>query len=146
MSAVQHKFSARIRLIAVGILIVIGLLLAAAIGLRDVGTSPSGDQINFHLDTAVKTVLVQFGIDEQSVRNRSITSASGSFVRMEKRILVKPDFPTLGFNRALREAVAERGASVVASEKSDDKSVTLHVKTNGAIVLSIVLIAKKAQQ
>lgn len=95
------------------------------------------------LQTAVRQSLLKHGIDLKSVRTRQVKSSEGTFSRAELRVTVPATFSTLSFNYDLSREVALLGATVVATEKSEDKSVTMHVRKDGVIHQSIIFTIKK---
>ncbi len=94
------------------------------------------------VDAAIAKLLAQFQIQPKSIATRKIKNGDGKFARTERRIVVPPEFNTLEFNRALSERVVEFGATAIATEKSEDKSVTMHVKKDGVILESIIFLTK----
>ena len=98
------------------------------------------------IQSAVTNLFVSYQIDGKAVKTRKVPSGDGKFSRIEQRISVAPEFNILNFNHDLSKAVAEFGATVIASEKSEDKSVTMHIKSGGVILQSIVFIVKKEKE
>ena len=94
-------------------------------------------------EAIVQRLLTQHGVDLKKLKTRKVASGDKSFVRIEQRVAVPPEFNTLNFNHELSERLADIGASVVATEKSEDKTVTMHIKNNGVIVQSLVFILRK---
>ncbi|MBX2990306.1 MAG: hypothetical protein KF749_03950 [Bacteroidetes bacterium] len=98
------------------------------------------------LQTAVRQSLAGHNIDLKSVRIRRVGSNNGTFSRTEMRVAVPSTFSTLNFNYDLSRAVVPFGATVVATERSEDKSVTMHIKKDGVIHQSIVFTIKQETQ
>lgn len=122
----------------------IGPLIAAALlsGCREAADVPAGPDI----DEAVRGLLARYNISQKAIRSKKIASAGGTHVRVERRVHVSDTFDMLGFNRDLKNAVDPLGAAVVATERSDDGSVAVHVKKDGAIIRSIVFIVDKSRE
>ncbi len=95
------------------------------------------------VEVAIQNLLRRHQIDDKSVRTRKVQSGDGKFVRIERRVTVVPEFNALGFNHELNKAVASLGANAIATEKSEDRTVTVHVKKNGVIVESIVFVTRQ---
>lgn len=67
--------------------------------------------------------------------------APGSAVsRTEHRVLVPPEFDSIDFNHALAQRLAPAGAKIVATERSKEATVTMHVVVGGATVYSLTLV------
>jgi len=95
------------------------------------------------IESVVSKLLGQYQIDK--VRMQKVWSSDGTFARKELRILVQPEFNTLNFNHDLNQAVAGFGATAIATEKSEDKSVTMHIKKDGVIVQSLLFVVRREQ-
>ncbi len=95
------------------------------------------------VELVVQRLLTQYRIDAKEVRTRRVGVGKGEFTRIERRVSVSPEFNTLGFNRDLALALAEHGATVIATERFEDKSVALHIKKDGVIIESIVFVMSK---
>lgn len=96
-----------------------------------------------HLDAveaAVDTLLQRYDIQSKWVRSWQVLTPDGRFIRHERRVLVPPEFPTLSFNHDLHRAVSALGANAVATERTKQGIVTVHVRKGRTIVMSISLV------
>ena len=98
------------------------------------------------IETAIQKLLTRYQIDGKSIKSRKVASNNGAFVRIERQIFITPEFNAFNFNHDLNQAVSEFGATAIATEKSEDKSVTMHIKKDGVIVQSIVFLVRKENQ
>lgn len=117
----------------------VALALAAAIFLTDQpmrSDEAVGDRQRIH--AILQDLFKQYHIDAASVRTRKIGSASGRFTREETRVVVPLNFNTLNFNHDLSEKLRAFGLRAAASEKAEDKSVTIHIKQSNLIIESLV--------
>lgn len=95
------------------------------------------------IESVVSRLLIRYQVDGKAIRARKVLSGDGKFSRVERRIFVAPEFNTLSFNHDLYQAVSEFGATAIASEKSEDKSVAMHIKKDGVIVETLVFLVKR---
>lgn len=91
----------------------------------------------------VQKVLKDHDIDIKSVRKREIRSTDGTFIRFEQKVTVAPVFNFLQLNHDLSRAIADLGATAIATERSEDKTVAIHIKRDGVVVQSIIFVLKK---
>jgi hypothetical protein len=63
-----------------------------------------------------------------------------TFTRTEQRVMVPREFDTIEFNHALVMRLAPLGANVVATERTKEATVTMHVVAGGATVYSLSLV------
>ncbi|MBI5473132.1 MAG: hypothetical protein HY961_12385 [Ignavibacteriae bacterium] len=99
-------------------------------------------RIEPEMETIIENLLVHYNVDTKTMRTRKVTGADKESVRLERRVFVPPEFNTLNFNHDLSEKLLEMGLTVVATEKSADKSVTMHIKRDDVIVESVVFVQK----
>lgn len=90
------------------------------------------------IERVVQRLFTQYRIGAASVRTRRLVMAGGGFSRIERRATVPTEFNTLSFNHDLSRALAKHGATVIATEKLEDKSVGMHIKKDGVIIETIV--------
>ncbi len=133
-----------VRMIALASILVIAILLVVfVIANRASNPEETSMAIAPSVEVVIQKLLVRFQIDEKSIRTRKVASGNGKFVRIERRVPVARDFNAMSFNHELNVAVASLGANAIATEKSEDKTVTVHVKKNGVIIESVIFITKK---
>lgn len=120
-------------------------IVVFAIAILHLSCKDSADQRNDVLpkiEVAIEKTLTLFGIDQKTVATKRIKSGDGNFVRIERRIAVSSEFKVLEFNRVLSQRVGKFDATVIATEKLEDKSVAMHIKKDGVIVESVIFRIK----
>lgn len=128
----------------VEIVLCISFIAIVSIGCRESKNLPDKyAQSLSRIESTVEKLFAQYGIDGKSIKTRKVASGDGTFSRVERRVAVAPVFNTLSFNHDLNIAIVETGATVIATEKTEDKSVTMHIKQDGIILQSIVFTLKK---
>jgi hypothetical protein len=93
----------------------------------------------------VDTLLRQHLVDPALIRTRRILSAEKTPVRIEQRIPVPREFPTLIVNYRLQELLEPVGARVFGTERTRDGVVTLHVIAGGIAVRSLAFALGEAE-
>jgi hypothetical protein len=86
---------------------------------------------------AIDSLCHLYAIDARLVRTWKASAAGEPTGRIEEKIPVDPGFRTLEFNHALAVRIAPFGAGVVATERSKENSVTMHVVRGGATIRSL---------
>mgnify|MGYP001559680350 CR=1 FL=1 len=131
------------RIVSVVTVLLLAVQMFVGLGCRDSKGSFGRAQESIpQIESAIAKLLTRHQVDEKSIKTRKVPSSDGKFTRLERRISVAPEFNTLNFNHDLNQAVAEFGATAIATEKSEDKSVTMHIKKDGVIVQSLVFVVK----
>ncbi len=88
----------------------------------------------------VQQVFTRYRIAPSDIKIRRVNVGKGKLVRTERMVSVPPEFNTLNFHFDLKRALADHGATVSATEKSEAHSVSLHIKKHGLIVESIIFV------
>ncbi len=139
MNDAARKLSKRIVIGIVCALLVVPIVIA----LDHLTTSDNVVvRIEPEMETVIDNLLVRYNVNTKTMRSRKVTGPDKKSVRLERRVFVTPEFNTLNFNHDLTEKLRESGMSVVATEKSEDRSVTMHIKKNDVIVESLVFMTK----
>ncbi|HEX7574074.1 MAG TPA: hypothetical protein VF514_13360 [Bacteroidota bacterium] len=86
---------------------------------------------------AIDSLCPLYAIDVRLIRSWKATAAGEPTGRIEEKIPVDPGFRSLEFNHALALRIAPFGAGVVATERSKENSVTMHVVRGGATIRSL---------
>ncbi len=86
---------------------------------------------------AIDSLCPLYGIDRGLIRTWKATAAGEPTGRIEEKIPVGPGFRSLEFNHALSSGIAPFGAGVVATERSKENSVTMHIVCGGVTVRSL---------
>ena len=89
------------------------------------------------ITAAIDSLCPLFGIDARRIRSWKATASGGPTGRIEEKIPVAPGFRSLEFNHALAGSIARFGAAVVATERSKENSVTMHIVRSGATIRSL---------
>lgn len=86
---------------------------------------------------AIDSLFPPYAIDARLVRSWKATAAGEPTGRIEEKIPVDPGFRSLEFNHALALRIAPFGAGVVATERTKESSVTMHVVRGGTTIRSL---------
>jgi hypothetical protein len=86
---------------------------------------------------AIDSLCSLYAIDARLIRSWKATAAGEPTGRIEEKIPVNPGFRSLEFNHALVLRIAPFGAGVVATERSKENSVTMHVVREGTTIRSL---------
>jgi len=89
---------------------------------------------------AIDSLCPVYGIDAGRIRSWKATAAGSPTGRIESRIPVPAGFRSLEFNHALASRIAPLGAGVVATERSKENSVTMHVVRGGVTIRSLSFV------
>ncbi|HMK37987.1 MAG TPA: hypothetical protein VK569_01520 [Bacteroidota bacterium] len=89
---------------------------------------------------ALDSLCPLYGIDPRLIRSWKATAAGEPTGRTEARITVPPGFRSLEFNHALALGIAPLGARIVATERSKENSVTMHVVQGGVTLRSLSFV------
>ena len=88
----------------------------------------------------VDSLFTLYGIDRAQIRTWKATAAGEPTGRIEEKIPVGAGFRSLEFNHALACGIAPFGAGVVATERSKENSVTMHIVCGGVTVRSLSFV------
>jgi hypothetical protein len=89
---------------------------------------------------AIDSLCPLYGIDRGLIRTWKATAAGEPTGRIEEKIPVGAGFRSLEFNHALSSGIAPFGAGVVATERSKENSVTMHIVFGGVTVRSLSFV------
>ena len=92
------------------------------------------------VNTVVDTLLARYGIPRDRVKTRQVQIPGGKFVRMERRVSVPPEFISVSFNRDLAGMIGHLGAQAIATERTKENTVTMHIRQDGRIIESITFV------
>lgn len=131
----------RVRLIVASALALVSILLTGAEYVapraRASGTARDKGAADLAVAAAVETLFARYAMDRGSVKSWQPRAAGRPMGRIEQRVVVGPDFLSLKFNHELNGMLAASGAHVVATEKSRDNIVTMHIVRDGSTMRSI---------
>ena len=138
----------RIRIIiGLAVLSVVLGILAVALAPR---TSPAPERASARATAAVvpgdaeirrglEAVCADFRVPPASWKVRDVKDRNGRRVRTEYRLRLPKDFSSAEFNHALGAKVEPWGAHVVGTERTHDRTVTLHVVRDEETIVSVIL-------
>lgn len=145
MSAQAVGTSLLRKVVLAGALAVLALVLFLLI---TSGSTPDRRAIIYKGDihditVVVDTILARYGVDQSAVKTRQVKSPDKKFLRVERRVEVPPEFVSVNFNRDLSEKLGGMGLRLVATERTKENTVTMHVKKDDTILQSITFVVKR---
>ncbi len=87
----------------------------------------------------LEAVCAEFRVPPASVKVRDVKDRHGRRVRTEYRLRLPKDFSSAEFNHALGAKVGPWDAHVVGTERTHDRTVTLHVVRDEETIVSVIL-------
>jgi hypothetical protein len=130
--------------LAGAILILLGIRsLDAGAGRMEGGNAPGRRELQQRAATVIDTLLRRYGIDPREVRSWMVVGPGKTGGRVEQRVFVTPAFVSVAFNHDLNLALASLGAHVVATERTKENLVTMHVVVHGVTIRSIGFVMKQ---
>jgi hypothetical protein len=139
----------RWRVVAVGMLVTGSLVLFMAnrvtekiekkSALREAQSHPLSKPIA----NAIDTLLHRYQIKNRWVKSWNVLTPDRRLIRSERRVYVPPRFISLDFNHDLSRELARFDARVVATERTKESTVSMHVIVEGMIVESIIFVLKR---
>ena len=91
------------------------------------------------IDREVDSVLVHFNIEKEWSRKRQINIPNTDFFRTERHVLIPPGVQTVQMNQVFNTMAHRYNGRAIASENTREKTVTIHIETEGYIVQTIIL-------
>lgn len=95
------------------------------------------------VNAVVDTVLARHGIGKPQVRSWQVQTPDRKFIRIERRVTVHPEFVAVQFNHDLNEELSGTGTRVVATERTKENTVTMHIKQGPTIIESITFVVSR---
>ncbi|MER3524319.1 MAG: hypothetical protein C4326_09695 [Ignavibacteria bacterium] len=139
MSAAPKLSNKRIVIFSLWIVVAIPLLIVFGPRLKNLAPdtlSTPSDTIEAVVDRALRA----HRIEPRAVKTRRVTVGNQGMVRVERRVAVSTSFNPLALQHDLSSALEPLGASVIATERSIDKSVAMHIKKDGMIIESLAFV------
>jgi hypothetical protein len=145
MSAPPIERPLKLRLILAGVLALCAITLAAAerlVGTRGPQEETAGARqaAEARIGATLDSLLLRYDVSRGEVRVWRPTVAGKPAARLDSRVLVGPGFLSVNFNHDLNRRLAGTGAHVVATERSKDRTVTMHIVRGGATMRSIAFV------
>jgi hypothetical protein len=119
------------------VLFFLGHLLQSTAPARSYPLSPS---MASSVEAVVDTLFDHYAINRSRVKTWRVLSAGNKPFRVEQRIPVTREFPSLVFNFELHRMLQPLGAEVFGTERSKDNVVTMHVVHGGVTVRSMAFV------
>ena len=107
--------------------------------LREVQLRPLLQQVN----EVVDTLLDRFQVDRKWVTSWNVFTRDKRFIRQERRVYVPSKFVSLDFNHDLARGLSPYGVRVIASERTREMSVSMHMIHEGMVIESITFVLKR---
>jgi len=133
----------RLRILIAAVLALCGLGLTATDYLTTEGGSRDTAQnraAEAGIAASVDTMFVRYGIAMSDLKTWRATAGGRPTGRIEQRVSVGPRFLSVEFNHELNLRLGPLGAHVVATEKTRDNIVTMHIVRDGTTVRSIAFV------
>jgi hypothetical protein len=92
------------------------------------------------IGAALDSLLLRYDVPRGEIRTWRPSVAGKPAARLDSRVLVGPAFLSVNFNHDLNRRLAGTGAHVVATERSKDRTVTMHIVRGGATMRSIAFV------
>lgn len=92
---------------------------------------------------AVDTLLERYRIEDRWIKSWSVFTPARKFIREERRIYVPPRFISLDFNHDLSDMLSQYDVRVVATERTKESTVSMHVINDGMIIESLSFVLKR---
>jgi hypothetical protein len=141
MSAKEKTRDKRGIVLVLLILLVFALLIAGREFERPPQAEEQSDSVRPNIEMAAEKLLTRYHVEVKASSPRKARNSTS--YRTERRVSVPTEFNALNFNHDLNQAVAGFGATVIASENSQNKTVTMHIKKDGVIVHSVVFVPER---
>jgi hypothetical protein len=139
----------RMRVVIAGLLLAGAVMLFAAnraaekSAVRRMAASSTNAGISRRIDAAIDTVLRRYGIPRERVTTWRLHATGTGFSRMERRVIVPPEFISLDFNLALSRELDQYNARVIATERTKESTVSIHIVVDGKTTQSVTFITKR---
>jgi hypothetical protein len=97
------------------------------------------------IQKVVDALLIRYGVDRASVKTWRVTTPDKTPLRVEQKIPVRSDFLSLVFNHDLNLRLAPYGAHVIATERTKENIITMHIVKDGMTTRSMVFVLQPVQ-
>jgi hypothetical protein len=145
------------RLIVAGLLVLGALILIPATRLADQSEKQekrggggsrhlglASQSARREIDAVIDTLLTKYRIEKEWVKSWQVQTPGKGFVRSERRVLVPPEFVSLSFNLDLNKMLSDYGARAIASERTKESIVTMHVVKEGTVLETLSFVVSNA--
>jgi len=151
MTSENDSSRLRNRLIIAGILAAAGVALSLVDHVAGAGTGKVANDFaaahagSAQINAAVDAVLDRFAIVPKSITSWKVLTPDRRLLRLEQRIVVPHDFPTVECNHELSQRVLPLGGRVAATERSREKVVTMHIVSHGEVIRTIAFAMRPSE-
>ena len=102
------------------------------------------DELVDGINNAVDSLFTQYEIDRRAVKSWYVQTPDKRNIRLERRVVVPPDFVSMNFNLDLNRMVSSYGARAMATERTKESTVMVHIIRDNMIVQSITFLMQPA--
>jgi hypothetical protein len=125
----------------ISLIVVLAVVAVVLTGLRLTGTGAGRAAVHpEEIGRTVEKVLAERRAETAGSRVWKVRFTGTTFTRTEQRVMVPREFDTIEFNHVLGRRLAPLGANVVATERTKEATVTMHVVAGGATIYSLSLV------
>jgi hypothetical protein len=125
----------------IGLIIVLAIVAAVLTGLRMTGMGAETSAVSpEEIGRTVEKALAERRAETAGSRVWKVRFTGTTFTRTEQRVTVPREFDTIEFNHSLGTRLAPLGAHVVATERTKEATVTIHVVAGGATLYSLSMV------
>lgn len=96
------------------------------------------------INSAVDSLLTRYQVDRRAVKSWYVQTPDKKNIRLERRVIVSADFLSMNFNLDLNRMVSAYGASAMATERTKESTVMVHIIRDNMIVQSITFLMQPA--
>ena len=102
------------------------------------------DEVTSAINDAVDSLFTRYEIDRLTVKSWYVQTPDKKNIRLERRVIVPSDFLSMNFNLDLNRMVSAYGARAMATERTKESTVMVHIIKDKAIVQSITFLMQPA--
>lgn len=95
------------------------------------------------VNEVIDTLLERYRIERTWIKSWSVLTPSRKFIREERRVYVPPRFISLDFNHDLSRELAKYDLHVVATERTKESTVSMHIINDRMIIESITFVLNR---
>ena len=102
------------------------------------------DETNAAFNDAVDSLFTRYQVDRSAVKSWYVQTPDKKNIRLERRVTVPADFLSMNFNLDLNRMVSAYGARAMATERTKESTVMVHIIKDKMIVQSITFLMQPA--
>jgi hypothetical protein len=145
----MRTLSLRLRLMILGALALAAVVLLLALRVRDkveartLMSEAAARPVLVEIDARVDSLLDRHDIKQEWRKSWTVTNPAKKFIRKERRIFVPARFVSLDFNHELSRELSGLHARLVATERTRESTVTMHILVDETIIESLVFVLNR---